>query len=86
MHLRTGERAHVIGDLAEKLNCDRIVLGTARKTSLTRMFQDAVIDRLLDRTVVPIELIAGDTVSAFERYGVPIGIGAGIGLLLLALD
>ena len=86
VHLRTGERARVIGELAEKLDCDRIVLGTARKTSLTRMFQNAVIDRVLDRTVVPIELVAGDAVSAFERYGVPIGIGAGIGLLLLALD
>jgi len=45
-----------------------------------------VTSRVLERTSVPVEMIAGAAVSKLERYGVPIGIGAGIGLLLLVLD
>jgi nucleotide-binding universal stress UspA family protein len=85
-HVEVGERAQVICDLARKLDCHHIVLGTARKSSLTRMLEDSVTNRVLEKTSVPVELVAGESVSKLERYGVPIGIGAGIGLLLLALD
>jgi YjbE family integral membrane protein len=85
-HFEVGERAQVICDMAQKLACHHIVLGTARKSSLTRMIQDSVTARVLERTTVPVEMVAGESVSKLERYGVPIGIGAGIGLLLLALD
>jgi len=85
-HVAVGDRADVICDLARKLDCHHIVLGTARRSSLTRMLEDSVTSRVLERTSVPVEMIAGEAVSKLERYGVPIGIGAGIGLLLLALD
>ena len=85
-HVETGDRAQVICDLAQKLECHHIVLGTARKSSLTRMFEDSTTDRVLEKTAVPVELVAGEAVSKLERYGIPIGISAGIGLLVLALD
>jgi YjbE family integral membrane protein len=85
-HVEVGERSGVICDLAQRLHCHHIVLGTARKSSLTRMLEDSVTGRVLERTSVPVEVVAGESVSKLERYGVPIGIGAGIGLLLLALD
>jgi nucleotide-binding universal stress UspA family protein len=85
-HAEIGERAGVICDLAHRLGCHHIVLATARKPSLTRMVQDSVTDRVLEKTTVPVEIVAGEAVSKLERYGIPIGIGAGIGLLLLALD
>jgi hypothetical protein len=38
-------------------------------------------------TTVPVEVIVGDSVSKLERYGIPVGIGAGLGALaLLAID
>ena len=85
-HVETGDRAQVICDLAQKLGCHHIVLGTARKSSLTRMLEDSTTGRVLEKTSVPVELVAGEAVSKLERYCIPIGIGAGIGLLVLALD
>jgi YjbE family integral membrane protein len=85
-HLETGDRAQVICDLAEKLEVHHIVLGTARKSSLTRMFEDSTTNSVLEKTGVPVEMVAGGSISKLERFGVPIGIGAGVGLILLALD
>jgi YjbE family integral membrane protein len=85
-HVEVGDRAEVICDLAQRLDCHHIVLGTARKSSLTRMLEDSVTSRVLERTSVPVEMVAGEAVSKLERYGIPIGVGAAIGLLWLALD
>jgi nucleotide-binding universal stress UspA family protein len=85
-HFEVGDRARIIADLAQQLKCHHIVLGTARKSSLTRMLEDSVTSRVLELTTVPVEMVAGESVSKLERYGIPIGIGAGLGLLLLALD
>jgi YjbE family integral membrane protein len=81
-----GDRAQVICDRARALACHHIVLGTARRSSLTRMLEDSVTSRVLEQTPVPVEIVTGSEVSPLERYGVPIGIGAGLGLLLLAID
>jgi hypothetical protein len=63
-----------------------IVMGTARKNSITRMLEDSVTHRVLETTPVPVEVITGDAVSRWERWGLPAGVlGAG-GLLLMAID
>lgn len=86
-HVRVGPRAETIADEAKRLGCNHIVVATARKNSLTRMVQASVTNRLLDLTSVPVEVIVGDSVSNLERYGIPVGIGAGLGaLVLLAAD
>lgn len=85
-HIKLGERAKVIADEARRLRCHQIVMGTARKNSLTRMLQDSVTDRVLAQTTVPVEIIAGDEVSRLERYGLPLGLGAALALLIVALD
>ena len=83
---KLGEKAQVITDEARRLRCDNIVMGTARKNSLTRMLQDSTTNKVLERTTVPVELIAGSGVSKLERWGLPAGVGAAIALLVAALD
>lgn len=86
-HVRVGGRAETIAEEAKRLNCDHIVLATARKNSLTRMVEASVTNKVLELTSVPVEVVVGESVSKLERYGVPVGIGAGLGaLVLLAAD
>jgi nucleotide-binding universal stress UspA family protein len=84
VHMRIGERASVIADEARRLECDHIVMSTARKDSLTRMLEDSTTNKLLELTTVPVELVAGESISKLERFGVPAGIGAALALLLAA--
>ncbi len=83
---KLGERAKVIVDEARRLRCSQIVMSTARKNSLTRMLQDSTTNSVLELTSVPVELIAGDSVSRLESWGVPAGVGALIALLVAAAD
>jgi len=83
---KLGERATTIIVEARRLRCHRIVMSTARKNSLTRMLQDSTTNQVLERTSVPVELIAGDEVSRLERWGVPAGAGVLIALLIAAAD
>ncbi|HEY2925466.1 universal stress protein [Piscinibacter sp.] len=85
-HTQVGHGAEAIVHTAEQMHCDHIVMSTARKNSLTRMVESSVTNRVLELTQVPVELIAGDAVSKVERYGVPAGVAAALGLLLLAVD
>ena len=86
VHFKTGERATVIAAEARRLRCQRIVLSTARKSSITRMIEDSTTNRVLEHTTVPVEVIAGDALPLLERWGVPAGLGAALTLLLMASD
>jgi nucleotide-binding universal stress UspA family protein len=85
VHVEVGRKAEVITETARRLGCDHIVMATARKNSLTRMLEASVTNRVVELTTVPIEVIAGDSVSKVERYGVPLGVAGAIGLALFAL-
>ena len=85
-HVDVGERAKCITDAARRLRCEQIVLSTARKNSLTRLVEDSVVNRVIETTSVPVEIIAGDTVSKFERYGIPAALAAALAALLAAVD
>ena len=83
-HTAVGRKAEVIASTAQRLQCDHIVMATARKNSFTRMIEASVTNQVLELTTVPVEIIAGDSVSKLERYGIPTGVTAALGLLLLA--
>ena len=83
-HVLVGERAGSIVAEAERLGVDRVVMSTARKNSLTRMLEDSTTNKVLERTTVPVEVVAGDTVSRVERWGLRAGVGAVIVLLVAA--
>ena len=86
VHTETGDKASCIADAARRLRCDRIVMGTARKSSLVRWAEDSVTNKVIERTTVPVEVIAGDAASPLERVGVPAGVGAGLLVLWIAAD
>ncbi|MDQ3261721.1 MAG: universal stress protein [Pseudomonadota bacterium] len=83
-HVKLGKKADIIVDEAKRLGCDRIVMSTARKNSLTRMIEDSTTDKVLEKTSVPVEVIAGESVSKLERFGLPGGLCAAIALLIAA--
>ncbi|MDP1692506.1 MAG: universal stress protein [Burkholderiaceae bacterium] len=86
VHTEVGNKADCIADAARRLHCDRIVMSTARKSSLVRWVEDSVTNKVVERTTVPVEVIAGDPASSLERVGIPAGIGAGLVLVWMAVD
>lgn len=86
-HWRAGDRATEICRCANELGAHHIVMGTARKNSLTRMLEDSVTNAVLEKTTVPVEVVAGAAVSQAERWGVRAGLGLSLGgLVWLAID
>ncbi len=85
-HIEIGDKAETIDRMAQRLRVDQIVMGTARKNSLTRLLEDSVTNRVLEIARVPVEVIAGSQVSKLEKYGLPAGIGAALAAMLVAAD
>jgi YjbE family integral membrane protein len=86
-HWTVGERAAEICAAAQRLEVHHIVMGTARKSSITRMLEDSVTNRVLESTPVPVEVVAGEAVSKWERWGLPTGaLGLGGLLVFVAVD
>jgi YjbE family integral membrane protein len=86
VHWSVGERAAQICLSATRLGVHHIVMGSARRNSITRMFEDSVTARVLDSTPVPVEVVAGNAVSKWEQWGLPAGVLGIGGLFLLAID
>ncbi|MDP5241171.1 YjbE family putative metal transport protein [Uliginosibacterium sp. 31-16] len=84
-HIEKGKKAETIVAVAKRLQADHIVMGTARKNSLTRMLESSVTSKVLELTSVPVEVVTGGAVSKFEKFGIPAGLGAALALLLLAI-
>lgn len=83
-HVTRGNRAEGIVEKSKELGCDLIVMGTARKNSVTRMLETSVTNQVLELTEVPVKVVAGEAVSRLESFGVPAGIGACVAALLMA--
>jgi YjbE family integral membrane protein len=76
-----GDRARTIADVARAQGCHRIVLGIARKNSLTRLVENSATAKLLEIAPIPVEIVAGEHASRLERIGVPLGVGAALAAL-----
>jgi Ca2+-transporting ATPase len=86
VHCEIGDKAAMITETARRLSCDEIVMATARKNSLTRLVETSVTDRVVQLTPVPVEVIAGDSMSNWERYGIPSAIAAAAAMALAMED
>ena len=85
-HWAVGARVAEICGGAKRLGVHHIVMGTARKNSLTRMFEASVTSGVLEATPVPVEVVSGSAVSKWERWALPAGLLGVGGLVLLAMD
>lgn len=85
-HVELGERAGTITRMADRVDAGQIVMGTARKNSLTRLLEDSVTNRVLELTRVPVQIVAGEDVSKLERFGIPAGVAAALALVVIAVD
>ncbi len=86
VHWVSGDRGDEIVRAAERMKVHHIVMGTARKNSLTRMLEDSVTDKVLRTTGVPVEVVAGNSVSRWESWGIPAAAASAAGLMMLAID
>ena len=84
LHVAVGNKGVLIAETARRLGCDHIVMSTARKNSLTRLVENSVTYKVLELTSVPVKVVAGDSVSRWESYGIPASIGTALALLFLA--
>jgi len=84
---KSGDRAQIIASEAKRLHCHHIVMGTARKNSLTRLFENSTSNAVIELTPIPVEIIAGKSISPLERWAVPsVGIGAIATVITAVLD
>lgn len=81
-----GSRVDAITQTAQDESCTKIVLGTARKNSLTRLVENSVTTRLLEDSPVPVEVVAGRQASTWERWGVPATLGAALAAAMAVAD
>ena len=81
VHTEVGCRLDRIADAARRLRCDRIVVGTTRKSPLVRAVENSLTGRLIERARVPVEVIVGAQAPRLERVGVPVAVGTGLALL-----
>ena len=65
-HVELGDKAEMINQVARRIGANVIVMGTARKNSLTRLIEDSITHRVLERAEVPVEVIPGHSVSTLE--------------------
>ncbi len=77
-----GDKAETIRRVAERLGINQIVMGTARKNSLTRVVEDSVTNRVLEIVEVPVEIVVGRAVSRIEKFGLPAGMSAVVAVLI----
>lgn len=84
LKVAVGDRAEAISAAALANGCQRIVVGTARKHSITRLIENSVTARLLDQASVPVEVVVGKSSSHWERWGLPATLGAALAAAIAA--
>ena len=79
----SGDKGTAIRDEATRLGCNRIVVGTSKKNSLSRLFENSTTAKLLEICDIPVEVVTGKNLPTLERWGIP-ALGAGVATALMA--
>ena len=80
-----GTVAARIAAVAQREQVDEIVIGTGRHPQWLRWLNPSIAQAVMERTDIPVTVLARGKVGAFERYAVPAGV-AGIAALLMAAE
>jgi len=68
---------------AQRLGCERIVMGSVRKNNLLRWFTGSLTGRLLERASVPVEVVLEGRPDALTRLGIPAGLAVALAAVVL---
>jgi Ca2+-transporting ATPase len=85
-HTAVGGKAQCIADAARRFHCDLIMMGAARKNSLTRLVESSVSNGVIELSTVPVEIVPGGSMSRWERYGIPVAIASALALVIAIED
>ena len=82
-----GDKGEALRNEAIRLGCSRIVIGSAKKNSLSRLFENSTTAKLLEISDIPVEVVTGKSLPAIERWGIPaVGAGAVTALMAAVID
>ena len=84
VHIRKGDTAEGIVACAQETAAQKIVMGTTRKNALSRFFEGSVVNKVMAMTELPVEVVAKESGSKLERFGIPVGVG--LAFLWLAIE
>jgi YjbE family integral membrane protein len=83
----SGDKGTAIRDEAVRFGCNRIVVGTSKKNTLSRLFENSTTAKLLEISDIPVEVVTGQSLPALERWGIPaLGAGAVTALMSVVID
>ena len=78
-----GRPAERIAEVAERENVDEVMMGVGRHPAWLRWVNPSIAQGVMERTDIPVTVLARGRAGVFERYAVPAGV-AGLAALLLA--
>lgn len=83
----SGDKGEALRDEAVRLGCSRIVIGSAKKNTLSRLFENSTTAKLLEISDIPVEVVTNKTLPLWERWGIPaLGAGAATALMAAVID
>ena len=80
-----GVPAERIAAVAEREGVDEVMMGVGRHPAWLRWVNPSIAHGVMERTDVPVTVLARGRAGAFERYAVPAGV-AGLAALLIAAE
>ena len=80
-----GVPAERIAAVAEREGVDEVMMGVGRHPAWQRWVNTSIAHGVMERTDVPVTVLARGRAGAFERYAVPAGV-AGLAALLIAAE
>jgi nucleotide-binding universal stress UspA family protein len=80
-----GLPAERIAAVAEREQVDEVMMGVGRHPAWLRWVNPSIAQGVMERTDIPVTVLARGKYGAFERYAVPAGV-AGLAALLLAAE
>jgi nucleotide-binding universal stress UspA family protein len=78
-----GSPAERIAAIAERERVDEVMMGVGRHPAWLRWVNPSIAQAVMERTDIPVTVLARGQAGAFERYALPAGV-AGLAALLLA--